>query len=91
MHPTVETVDATGPLPAHDGQFDRILAAVAVRSIPASWLTVLSHAGRPVITIVGTSLLVTANRPPTAERWAGWRGSGPGSCSLPRTTRTGSR
>ncbi|KKD01987.1 hypothetical protein TN53_43040, partial [Streptomyces sp. WM6386] len=44
LHPTVETVDATGPLPAHEGQFDRIVATVAVRSIPSSWLTALSPA-----------------------------------------------
>ncbi|MFD3843685.1 methyltransferase domain-containing protein [Streptomyces sp. NPDC058642] len=62
LHPTVETVDATGPLPADAGQVDRIVATVAVRSIPTSWLTVLSPSGRLVTTLAGTSLLVTADK-----------------------------
>lgn len=62
LHPTVEAVDATGPLPAGEGQFDRIVATVAVRSVPESWLTALSPGGRLVTTIADTSLIVTANR-----------------------------
>lgn len=62
LHPTVETVDATGPLPVREGQFDRIVATVAVRSVPASWLTALCPGGRLVTTIAGTSLIVTADK-----------------------------
>ncbi|MGW1077798.1 methyltransferase domain-containing protein [Streptomyces sp. NPDC002537] len=58
-HPTVETIDATGDLP---GTFDRIVATVAVRPIPASWLTALKPGGRLVTTIAGTSLLITAEK-----------------------------
>ncbi|MFC5187148.1 methyltransferase domain-containing protein [Actinomadura harenae] len=60
-HPTVRTVDATGPL---DGEFDRIVATVAVRPIPASWLAALRPGGRLVTTIAGTNLLLTADRTP---------------------------
>ncbi|KUN16343.1 protein-L-isoaspartate(D-aspartate) O-methyltransferase, partial [Streptomyces antibioticus] len=62
LHPAVETVDATGPLPVREGQFDRIVATVAVRSVPASWLTSLSPGGRLVTTLAGTSLIVTADK-----------------------------
>ncbi|MDQ0605483.1 hypothetical protein QF037_009828 [Streptomyces canus] len=62
LHPTVETVDATGPLPADARQVDRIVATVAVRSIPTSWLTALRPTGRLVTTLEGTSLLVTADK-----------------------------
>ncbi|MFE6408543.1 methyltransferase domain-containing protein [Streptomyces sp. NPDC057837] len=64
LKPTVEPVDATGPLPAREGKFDRIVATVAVRSIPESWLTALCVGGRLVTTIAGTSLLVTAEKRP---------------------------
>ncbi|MBB4887074.1 protein-L-isoaspartate(D-aspartate) O-methyltransferase [Streptomyces netropsis] len=59
LHPTLETVDATGELP---GSFDRIVATVAVRPIPASWLVALNPGGRLVTTIAGTSLLITADK-----------------------------
>ncbi|MCW8382441.1 methyltransferase domain-containing protein [Streptomyces justiciae] len=62
LHPNVETADATGPLPALEGQFDRIVATVAVRNVPASWLTALSPGGRLVTTLAGTSLIVTADK-----------------------------
>lgn len=62
LHPAVEVVDATGPLPARRGKFDRIVATVAVRSIPESWLAALCVGGRLVTTIAGTSLLVTAEK-----------------------------
>lgn len=62
LRPTVETVDATGPLPARAGKFDRIVATVAVRSVPESWLTALCVGGRLVTTVAGTSLLVTAEK-----------------------------
>ncbi|MFF7789674.1 methyltransferase domain-containing protein [Streptomyces sp. NPDC007991] len=64
LRPTLEPVDATGPLPARAGRFDRIVATVAVRSVPASWLTALCVGGRLVTTIAGTSLLVTAEKRP---------------------------
>ncbi|MEY9988078.1 protein-L-isoaspartate O-methyltransferase [Streptomyces sp. V4I8] len=62
LHPTVEVVDATGPLPGRRGKFDRIVATVAVRNVPASWLAALRVGGRLVTTIAGTSLLVTAEK-----------------------------
>ncbi|MET9419092.1 protein-L-isoaspartate(D-aspartate) O-methyltransferase, partial [Streptomyces klenkii] len=52
-------MDATGELP---GVFDRIVATVSVRPIPASWLAALQPGGRLVTTIAGTSLLVTAEK-----------------------------
>ncbi|MEU5428296.1 50S ribosomal protein L11 methyltransferase [Streptomyces olivoreticuli] len=57
--PSVQIVDATGDLP---GTFDRIVATVAVRPIPASWLAALKPNGRLVTTIAGTSLLITAEK-----------------------------
>jgi protein-L-isoaspartate O-methyltransferase len=59
LHPKVDTVDATGPLP---GSYDRIIATVAVRPIPASWLTALRPGGRLVTTIAGTTLILTADK-----------------------------
>ena len=61
MQPHVAAVDATGPLP---GAYDRIVSTVAVRPIPASWLTALRPGGRLVTTITGTSLIVTADKTP---------------------------
>lgn len=62
LKPEVETVDATGPLPARAGRFDRIVATVAVRRVPESWLAALCTGGRLVTTIAGTSLIVTAEK-----------------------------
>lgn len=59
LHPTVQVADGTVKLP---GIFDRIVATVAVRPIPASWLVGLNPGGRLVTTIAGTSLLVTAEK-----------------------------
>ncbi|MFQ6193717.1 protein-L-isoaspartate(D-aspartate) O-methyltransferase [Streptomyces sp. NPDC000405] len=59
LHPTILAVDATGEVP---GTFDRIVSTVAVRPIPASWLSALEPGGRLVTTITGTSLLVTADK-----------------------------
>ncbi|MFH8789630.1 protein-L-isoaspartate O-methyltransferase [Streptomyces roseoverticillatus] len=59
LHPTVVSMDATGCLP---DMFDRIVATVAVRPIPASWLAALNPGGRLVTTIAGTSLLITAEK-----------------------------
>ncbi|WP_309475068.1 methyltransferase domain-containing protein [Streptomyces parvulus] len=62
LRPTVEAVDGTGPLPEKFGQFDRIVATVAVRTVPAGWLAVLRTGGRLVTTIAGTSLILTADK-----------------------------
>ncbi|MYU56702.1 MULTISPECIES: methyltransferase domain-containing protein [Streptomyces] len=62
LHPRVETVDATGPLPVEPGSVDRIVSMVSVRTIPPSWLDALCHGGRLVTTLAGTSLLVTAEK-----------------------------
>lgn len=59
LRPTVSAYDATAGLP---GMFDRIVATVAVRPIPAAWLAALRPGGRLVATIAGTSLIVTADR-----------------------------
>ncbi|MCM2420318.1 methyltransferase domain-containing protein [Streptomyces sp. RKAG293] len=62
LRPTVEAVDATGPLPGGPAAFDRIVATVAVRTIPESWLSSLRLGGWLVTTIAGTSLIITAKR-----------------------------
>jgi protein-L-isoaspartate O-methyltransferase len=59
LRPTVLTVDATGTLP---GTYDRIVATVAVRPVPASWLAALRPGGRLVTTIAGTGLILTADK-----------------------------
>ena len=61
LHPQVIATDATGPLP---GTYDRIVSTVAVRPVPASWLTALHPGGRLVTTITGTTLIVTADKTP---------------------------
>ncbi|GGS81518.1 methyltransferase domain-containing protein [Streptomyces griseoviridis] len=62
LAPRLAAVDATGPLPATEGQFDRIMATVSVRSVPSAWLTALRVGGRLVTTIAGTSLILTAEK-----------------------------
>nr|WP_273482789.1 methyltransferase domain-containing protein [Kribbella italica] len=57
--PRIEVADATGSLP--EGEYDRIVATVSVRPIPSSWLEALRPGGRIVTTIVGTSLLISAD------------------------------
>ncbi|WP_432092200.1 methyltransferase domain-containing protein [Streptomyces sp. bgisy100] len=64
LNPTVKALDATGDLPFDPDSFDRIVATVAVRKVPASWLTALCSGGRLVTTLAGTSLLVTAEKDP---------------------------
>ncbi|MCQ4042444.1 methyltransferase domain-containing protein [Streptantibioticus rubrisoli] len=59
LYPTVRTVDATGDLP---GTYDRIIATVSVRRIPASWLAALRPGGRLVTTIAGTGVIVVADK-----------------------------
>jgi protein-L-isoaspartate O-methyltransferase len=61
LHPRVTACDATGPLP---GTYDRIVSTVAVRPVPASWLSALRPGGRLVTTITGTSLIITADKTP---------------------------
>lgn len=57
--PRVEVADATGELP--DGRYDKIMATVSVRPVPRGWLEALQPGGRIITTIVGTSLLVSAD------------------------------
>ncbi|KPI01843.1 protein-L-isoaspartate(D-aspartate) O-methyltransferase [Actinobacteria bacterium OK074] len=59
LRPTVAAHDATAELP---GTFDRIVATVAVRPIPPTWLAALRPGGRLVTTIAGTSLIITADK-----------------------------
>ncbi|MGH3866221.1 MAG: methyltransferase domain-containing protein [Pseudonocardiaceae bacterium] len=59
LRPQVVTCDATGPL---QGSYDRIVSTVAVRPIPASWLTALRPGGRLVTTITDTALILTADK-----------------------------
>ncbi len=83
LHPQVMVCDATGPLP---GTYDRIIATVAVRPIPASWLKALRPGGRLVTTITGTSLIVTADKTPDG----GAAGRTEWDCAGFMHTRTGS-
>jgi protein-L-isoaspartate O-methyltransferase len=57
--PHIEACDAAGSLP---GTYDRIIATVSVRPVPASWLTALRPGGRLVTTITGTSAILTADK-----------------------------
>jgi protein-L-isoaspartate O-methyltransferase len=57
LHPRFIACDATGSLP---GTYDRIIATVSVRPLPASWLAALRPGGRLVTTIANTSLILTA-------------------------------
>lgn len=57
LRPQIHTLDATGDIP---GTYDRIIATVSVRPLPASWLTALRPGGRLVTTIANTSLILTA-------------------------------
>ncbi|MGH3242892.1 MAG: methyltransferase domain-containing protein [Spirillospora sp.] len=58
-HPTIATLDATGPLP---GTYDRIVSMVSVRPIPPAWLAALKPAGRLVTTVTNTTLIITADK-----------------------------
>ncbi|MFE5923593.1 protein-L-isoaspartate O-methyltransferase [Streptomyces sp. NPDC056468] len=57
--PQMAVCDVTGELP---GTFDRIVATVSVRPVPASWLSALKPGGRLVTTIAGTGLILTADK-----------------------------
>lgn len=72
--PRILTVDATGPLP---GMFDRIVATVSVKPIPAGWLAALKPGGRLVTTLTHMSVIVVADKTDdggavghTARDWA---------------------
>lgn len=56
--PRLEVRDATGDLPG--GGYDGIIATVSVRPVPHGWLEALRPGGRIITTIVGTSLLISA-------------------------------
>jgi protein-L-isoaspartate O-methyltransferase len=75
LHPQVTACDATGPRP---GAYDRIVSTVAVRPVPASWLTALRPGGRLVTTITGTTLILTADK--TEAQPGKPNGTAPGSC-----------
>jgi protein-L-isoaspartate O-methyltransferase len=57
--PLIEVADATAWLPGNG--YDRIIATVSVRPIPSSWLEALRPGGRIVTTIVGTSMVISAD------------------------------
>lgn len=57
--PRLEVADATGSLP--DDEYDRIMATVSVRPIPRRWLEALRPGGRIVTTLIGTSMLISAD------------------------------
>ncbi|GLY80569.1 methyltransferase domain-containing protein [Actinoallomurus iriomotensis] len=59
LHPQVTAVDATGPVP---GTHDRIVSTVAVRPIPASWLTALRPGGRLVTSLIDIPVILTADK-----------------------------
>ncbi|QDY79108.1 protein-L-isoaspartate(D-aspartate) O-methyltransferase [Streptomyces qinzhouensis] len=59
LRPRTAVGDITGELP---GEFDRIVSTVAVRPVPASWLTALRPGGRLVTTIANTSLILVADK-----------------------------
>ena len=61
LHPRVTHCDPYGPLPE---SYDRIASMVAVRPVPASWLTALRPGGRLVAPIAGTALILTADKTP---------------------------
>jgi protein-L-isoaspartate O-methyltransferase len=61
LHPRVTRCDPRGPLPE---SYDRIAYMVAVRPVPASWLTALRPGGRLVTPIAGTTLILTADKTP---------------------------
>ncbi|WP_432947219.1 methyltransferase domain-containing protein [Kribbella sp. CA-253562] len=58
--PHLEVADATRSLP--DADYDRIIATVSVRPIPPAWLEALRPGGMIVTTIIGTSLLISAQK-----------------------------
>ncbi|WP_069874755.1 methyltransferase domain-containing protein [Streptomyces malaysiensis] len=91
FYPHIIETDATGDIP---GTYDRIIATVSVRPLPASWLTALRTGGRLVTTIANTSLILTAWKTPDGgavgqfERdWAGFMPSRHGADYEPGLTK----
>lgn len=58
--PRLEVCDLTGELP--EGTYDRIIATVSMKTVPASWLKALAPGGRLVTTLSGTGLVVVADK-----------------------------
>ena len=56
LQPRIECADPAAPLPG--GDYDRIVATVAPRPLPAGWLRALRRGGRLVARLSGTSVLV---------------------------------
>ena len=70
LHPAVLTADTAEELP---GTYDRIVAMVSVRPVPAAWMRALRPGGRLVTVIAGTSLILTATKAPDDDpEWPGW-------------------
>lgn len=65
-HPRVITADATGSL---DWEGDRIVAMVAVPTIPAGWLTALKPGGRLAVNLAGTWITITAKKMADGSAW----------------------
>ncbi|MER6830844.1 methyltransferase domain-containing protein [Streptosporangium sp. NPDC000563] len=61
LRPRIATVDGTGAVP---GAYDRIVATVSVRPIPAGWLAALRPGGRLVTTITNCSMIIVADKTP---------------------------
>jgi protein-L-isoaspartate O-methyltransferase len=59
LMPQFVALDATGELP--DAAYDRIVATVSVRPVPAPWLRALQPGGRVVTTVAHTALMITAD------------------------------
>jgi protein-L-isoaspartate O-methyltransferase len=66
LHPRILTGDATAPL---DWEGDRIVAMVAVPTVPASWLAALREGGRLVTTLAGANIIVTARKMDDGTAW----------------------
>ena len=56
--PRLVSTDATRALPGEG--YDRLLATVSVRPVPASWLAALRPGGRLITTLAGTPLMLVA-------------------------------
>lgn len=61
LRPRVEVADITGSLP---GTFDRIVSTVGLAGVPASWLRALRTGGRFVTNLVGTGMVIAADKTP---------------------------
>jgi protein-L-isoaspartate O-methyltransferase len=59
LQPRIECADPALPLPG--GDYDRIVATVAPRPLPAGWLRALRPGGRLVARLAGTSMLLVVD------------------------------